>query len=351
LTDRCNFSCPYCYEPKSGRTLSREALLRSVDGLHPLFARDCVVNFYGGEPLLSFDLIRCAVERLERLNRSKGGKTRFSVSTNGSLIDDEVLDFLDEHGFSVLLSFDGTAQDAGRVKGSFDRLAALVPEILARTRIRLETNSVFTAGTVGHLTSSLALLLRFGVRRIHAGVSPRGDWTPAAFRRVEREMATARSLLLERFDRLADVPWIDMAEPDPPGPRRCDAGRGQLALGADGRLWGCFLFPHFFAGKKGAARGEEYCYGDIEAFRADPAGTEARVMRAVAGLGMMNARTPARHCVMCDEFPTCWICPLAAAFDSGTLGEITSRGCEMARLVRREKDRFRTAFSARRSRA
>jgi sulfatase maturation enzyme AslB (radical SAM superfamily) len=349
LTDRCNFACAYCYQKKGRRTLSRPTLLRTLDGLHPYFHDHVVVNFYGGEPLLAFDLIRAAVEHLGRLDRGARRRIRFSVSTNGSLIDDEVLAFLDEHAISVLLSFDGTAQNTGRKKGSFGRLVALIQKILSRPRIDLATNSIFTARTIGQLVPSLELLLRLGVRRIHAGVTSRGGWTAAASARLEREMASARSLLLERYDRLADVPWVEMVEADPPGNHRCDAGREQIALGPDGRLWGCFLFPHYFDGRRGAARGDAYCFGNIDAFAADPEGAEARVLAAAARLGMLSARTPERACVLCDEFWSCWICPLAAAFGSGQLGEITAPGCELAKRMRKEKDRLKKDFSARRS--
>jgi len=162
-----------------------------------------------------------------------------------------------------------------------------------------------------------------------------------------RATASARALFLERYDRLEDIPWIEMAHPEIAGNLGCDAGRRQIALGTDGRLWGCFLFPHFFAGRRGEARGTEYCYGDVDGFLADPEGAEARVLTAVARLGMRNARTPASLCETCGEIKKCWICPLAAAFDSGRLGLISVQTCLVARRLRREKERLKMAFAAR----
>jgi MoaA/NifB/PqqE/SkfB family radical SAM enzyme len=344
LTDRCNFSCSYCYQRKNSRQIPVRALTKALDFLYPRLTKEGFVNFYGGEPLLAFDRLQRTVHHLERLNGGGQRRIRYSLSTNGSLLDDEVLRFLDEHAFSLLLSFDGTAQDEGREKGSFDRLVALIPEILNRPRIRLETNSVFTAETIGRLSSSLRLLLRLGVPRFHAGITSRGVWTADHYALLKKEMAAARALFLARFGRLADVPWIEMAKPDREGIYRCDAGREQLALAADGRLWGCFLFPHYFDGNGRRSGGEELCFGDIDAFLADPEAIYARAMRALSRLGMVNARTPEKSCVMCEEIHSCWICPLAAAFSSGTLGEITSQTCGLARIVRREKGRFRKAF-------
>jgi len=348
LTDRCNYRCSYCYQRKSDRELPIPALTKTVDFIFPLLTRICYINFYGGEPLLGFDRLRRTVSRFERLNRDGKRRIRYSLSTNGSLLEEEVLRFLDEHAFTLLLSFDGSAQDKCREKGSFRRLVALIPKILERPRIRLETNSVFTAETIRHLSPSIELLLHLGVPRIHAGFTSRVKWSPASYELLKKEMAAVRSSFLGRFERRVDVPWVEMAQPDRKGILRCDAGREQLALAADGRLWGCFLFPHYFDGKERDPGGRKYCFGAVEAFVADPEAIYAKTMRAIAGLGMASSRTPEKSCVFCGEIRSCWVCPLAAAFASGTLGEITAGTCELTRTIRQEKELFKKAFREKR---
>lgn len=343
VTDRCNYRCSYCYQKKTNRELDLETVKKAIDFIHPRLTRECYVNFYGGEPLIAFDLIRKSVAHLERLNRRRNLKIRYAVSTNGSLLSGEILRFLEEHSFFVLLSFDGGAQDAGRKKGSFDRLVSLIPEILKRKRISLETNSVFTSDTIGHLSESILLLRRLGVPTIHIGFSLRRRWTPVSLRRWRKEMAAIRAHFLDAYERAKDVPWTEMAA-RPQGIYRCDAGREQMALAADGRLWGCFLFPYYFDGNGRDGEGGQYCFGHVDAFFREPEAQYARVMTAISGLSMIRARTPEKRCLMCEDIQSCWVCPVAAAFSSQKLGAISRQTCRMTRMMNEEKDLLSAAF-------
>ena len=242
------------------------------------------------------------------------------------------------------MSFDGWAQDVSRKKGSFDRFDSLIPEILKRRRISLETNSVFTAETVGHLSRSIQLITCLGVRQIRIGFSSLRRWTPSSLVRMKKEIAAVRTFFLETYERLTDIPWVDMKRTRRKAIYRCAAGRGQVALAADGSLWGCFLFPHYFDGRDGDREREKYCFGGVDAFLRDPETIYARTMTAVAGLGMDDFSTPDKACVMCEEIESCWVCPIAAAFTSRAIGRITPQTCRMTRMMRMEKDLFLRGF-------
>lgn len=344
LTDRCNFCCSYCYQNKKNRQLDIATITRAIDFFYPRLTRECFINFYGGEPLLAFNRLEETVAYLESLNRRGKLKIHYSLSTNGSLLNEDILRFLHKHAFSLVLSFDGWAQEICREKGSFDRIVSLIPEIIKRRRISLETNSVFTPKTIGHLAASIRLLLLLGVPKIHAGVSYRMRWNPASLKRLKKEIATVRNSFLDAYERMGDIPWVEMAEANKKGVYRCDAGREQMALSADGKLWGCFLFPHYFDGKNGKGRGEKYCFGRVDAFLRDPEAIYVRTMSAIAGLGMDSARTPLKECVLCGDIESCWICPIAAAFSSRAVGTISLQACRLARMMREERDLFSRGF-------
>jgi len=344
LTDRCNFHCSYCYQKKANRWLDISTVTKTLDFFYPILAKEGYINFYGGEPLLAFDLVRETVAHLERLNRTRKRKIHYSLSTNGGLLNEEILRFLDEHAFFLLLSFDGWAQDVSREKGSFERLVSLIPEILKRRRISLETNSVFTAETIGHLSKSIQLITRLGVPKVHIGFSSQRRWTPSSLIRMKKEIADIRKCFLESYEQGTDIPWVEMTKTYRKAIYRCDAGREQMALAADGKLWGCFLFPHYFAGKNGDPETGKYCFGDVDAFLRAPEAVYARTLSAIAGLGMDNFSTPERRCVMCEEIESCWVCPIAAAFSSRAIGKITLQTCRMTRMMRREKDLFMRGF-------
>ena len=344
LTDRCNFHCSYCYQKKADRWLDIQTIMKALDFFWPRLTEECYINFYGGEPLLAFDQIKETVAYLERLNRPRKRKIHYSITTNGSLLTEEILRFMDEHAFSLILSFDGWAQDVSRKKDSFNRFVSLIPEILKRRRISLETNSVFTPGTVGQLSKSIQLIIRLGIRNLRIGFSSQRRWTPSSLVRMTKEIAVVRTSFLATYEQLEDIPWVDMKRTQKKAIYSCSAGRDQVALAADGTLWGCFLFPGYFDGRSGDRERREYCFGKVDSFLRDPKAIYARTMSSIAGLGMDNFSTPERRCIMCEEIESCWVCPVAAAFSSRAIGKISSQTCRMARMMRREKDLFIREF-------
>ena len=347
LTDRCNFDCSYCYQNGGDQGLDLRTLVRAIDAFHPFFARECVVSFYGGEPLLAFDLIERAVEHLEGLPARRRRRIRFSLTTNGSLLDEEILDFLAAHEFSLVLSFDGLAQDISRKKGSFDSLRRTIPRILARPRIALETNSVFSAETVGYLAESVEYLIRLGVPKLDVNFAHTPPWTSAALRRLETEISRAGDFFLARYDRLQDIPWADFYQQPARAVHYCPAGKDRMALSAQGTLWGCAVFPHYRRDERGTSGCQEFCFGDIDSFMKDPHRVYAEKIASYAELRMDRFSTPERACLMCEEIERCWVCPLAAGLTSGEIGKIAATSCDRAGILRRGKRRFLETFGVR----
>lgn len=347
LTDECNFDCSYCYQRKGRQRLDFPALTRAIDFFHPFFGRECVVSFYGGEPLLAFDLVRRAVEWVGGLPQRDGRKIRFSLTTNGSLLNNEILEFLSQHEFSLVLSFDGLAQDISRKKGTFDFLVSVIPRILARPRISLETNSVFSPETVGYLSESIKLLIELGVTNLDVHFAHTPPWTPAAFLRLEDELARAGEFFLSRYDELRDIPWEDFHKERRKAVSYCSAGEDRMAVSAQGTLWGCAIFPHYLREKYGVSGCQKYCFGDIDAFIKNPQRIYAQKIAVYSELRMDRFSTPERSCLMCDELEQCWLCPLASGLTTGEIGKIAAASCQRSRILRKGKREFLKRFNNR----
>lgn len=136
LTQDCNLRCNYCpyntnfsYERKRS-TLSMTPGVASSGLLYvqQLFKDrirdDFMIGFYGGEPLLNFRTLKYITDYSKKLFGHM--KLTFSVTTNGTLLDDEIMDFLVSNDFTTMISLDGPSEnhDAKRVfpnkKGSFE---------------------------------------------------------------------------------------------------------------------------------------------------------------------------------------------------------------------------------------
>lgn len=113
LTHRCNLACHYCYAGEHhGARMSAEMADRGVDLLFTDDSPSVQLSFFGGEPLIAFDLLQQAVYRAEERAAHEGRRLTLQCTTNGTLIDERVARFFRDHGFNVTVSIDGTREAA-----------------------------------------------------------------------------------------------------------------------------------------------------------------------------------------------------------------------------------------------
>ena len=344
MTDQCNFKCAYCYQPRGKQCLDFSTLVKAIDFFHPILAPECFISFYGGEPLLAFDTLRRAVEHLDGLSTKRKTKIRYFLTTNGSLLNEDILGFLDEHRFSLTLSFDGLAQDLQRKKGTFDFLTSVIPRILARPRISLEINSVFSSETIGYLLESVQSIIQLGVPKLDINFAHKPPWTAFSLHLLEEEIARVGEYFLSHYKNMTDIPWPGFYEELDRAVYHCPAGLNQMALSAQGTLWGCAIFPHYFAEKNETADYQKYCFGDVGSFIKDPQRIYAQKIANYSALRMDRFSTPGRACLICGEIEQCWVCPLAAAMTTGEIGRIPGWSCQGAKILRKEKQLFLDRF-------
>lgn len=107
LTKACNLSCVYCYEEKNNfKSMNRETLYKALEFLK-ISSDDNNINisFFGGEPLLSEDLIISAIEICKELDIYN--RCRFSITTNGTILNERLKNLLDNYNIGIALSLDG----------------------------------------------------------------------------------------------------------------------------------------------------------------------------------------------------------------------------------------------------
>lgn len=115
VVHECPLYCEYCYgsggEYDTPCTrMSPATMKQAVDYLFRYCTKDknVHINFFGGEPLLAFDLIKECVAYSEEKARVYEKTMEYSVSTSALVLNDEILDFISQHHFSVSVSIDGT---------------------------------------------------------------------------------------------------------------------------------------------------------------------------------------------------------------------------------------------------
>lgn len=131
----CNLNCAYCFASQGNYHGDRAVMTYEVgkQALDFLVANsgsrhNLEVDFFGGEPLMNFDVVKKLVAYARSIEKECGKNFRFTLTTNGLLIDDEVIDFANREMSNVVLSLDGRKEihDRYRVdyagKGSWDRI-------------------------------------------------------------------------------------------------------------------------------------------------------------------------------------------------------------------------------------
>lgn len=115
VTEQCNLRCKYClysgnyyYERKhSVNKMSSEIALKSIDYFfeHNKKASNIIIGFYGGEPLINFKLIEECVEYAKEKNKDK--KMDFTLTSNGTLFNDNIIEYLIKNKIGLAISLDG----------------------------------------------------------------------------------------------------------------------------------------------------------------------------------------------------------------------------------------------------
>ena len=273
----CNLNCSYCFASQGKyhgerAVMSLEVGKRALDFLveNSGTRRNLEVDFFGGEPLMNFDVVKELVAYARSIEREKGKNFRFTLTTNGLGINDDVIEFANRECANVVLSLDGRREvhDRYRVdyagKGSWDRI---VPKFQKLVEAR-EGKNYYMRGTFTHANPDFLedikemLKLGFTELSMEPVVAAPGD--PSEL--TEEDLP----IVLEQYEKLAQL-MIERRRAGKPftfyhymidlsgGPciykriSGCGSGTEYMAVTPWGDLYPC----HQFVGE------ERFCLGNI----------------------------------------------------------------------------------------
>jgi uncharacterized protein len=279
ISHRCNLACAYCFasyaSPASKEgDMPFEVARAAVDFLIGGSGnrKKLQVDFFGGEPLLNFNVVRDTVNYGRTAAEKAGKSIEFTLTTNALLLDGGVLDFLNRNGLGLILSLDGSPEvnDGMRLfpggEGSYGRV---LPGILEAIRSRRGENyyvrGTFTRKSLRFLEAARHFLelgiekfsLEPVIARSGSSLAIRPEDLPA----IEEEYDRLAGLYLERLNEGRPFTFFHfMISLDRPlcVARRlsgCGAGVEYLAVTPGGSLFPC----HQFVGR------EEFMMGNVMA--------------------------------------------------------------------------------------
>ena len=271
----CNLACRYCFA-EEGEYHGRRALMTEEVGKRALeflvensgSRKNLEVDFFGGEPLMNFDVVKELVRYGRELETRHDKKFRFTLTTNGILLNDEVMEFANREMNNVVLSIDGRKEVNDRMRpfrngaGSYDNI---VPKFKKFAESRNQTN-YYVRGTFTHnnldFSEDVKHLAELGFEQISVEPVVASDTDSYAIR--EEDLDT----ILNEYDNLAkyilkrrkEGKWfiffhfmIDLSGGPCVAKRLsgCGSGTEYLAVTPWGDLYPC----HQFVGEEGFKMG------------------------------------------------------------------------------------------------
>ena len=176
----CNMVCGYCFAGKGNfglekKLMSEETGLAAVEFLlrNSGGRRNLEVDFFGGEPLLNFDAVKNIVLKTRGLEKDYNKNVRFTLTTNGTLLDDAKIDFINEHISNIVLSLDGTPETNDSIRryggggGVYSDIVPLYQKLVAKRGVKdYYIRGTFTRKNLNFTKDALHLADDLGFKNI-----------------------------------------------------------------------------------------------------------------------------------------------------------------------------------------
>lgn len=146
----CNLKCKYCFAEEGEyhgkrELMSLEVGKKAIDFLIKASGKrkNLEVDFFGGEPLMNFDVVKGIVEYARSIEKENNKNFRFTITTNGILLNDDIMKYINENMHNVVLSIDGRKEVNDRMRpraggqGSYDNI---VPKFQKLAESRNQTD-------------------------------------------------------------------------------------------------------------------------------------------------------------------------------------------------------------------
>ena len=255
VTTKCNMRCDYCFvEGKdSGSTMSTDIARRAIEFIfrHVGNRQEVEIVLFGGEPLLCFPLIRDIIVPISEQRAADIQKrVTFSITTNGTLLNEERLEFFRDHKVKFLVSIDGLGETHDRHRHLLNRTSSAE---LILNQVRLFKNFQPWLGArmtvhpdaVGSIAANVRGLYSSGFNQVIIGPAFGAMWTEDALVEYDKQLFEVVNFYKTRLQEKSYF-RIGLFERDLDAVTGrllnawgCGAGVGRIAITPTGAIFGC----------------------------------------------------------------------------------------------------------------
>ena len=210
IAHTCNLNCSYCFASQ-GKYHGERAVMSFEVGKQALdfliansgSRRNLEVDFFGGEPLVNFQVVKDLVAYARSIEKEHGKNFRFTLTTNGLLIDEDVIEFCNKECHNVVLSLDGRKEIHDRFRvdyagnGSWDRIVPKFQQLVeARNGQGYYMRGTFTHANPDFL-KDIQVMLDLGFNELSMEPVVAAPDDPSALTEEDK------AIVMEQYEKLA----------------------------------------------------------------------------------------------------------------------------------------------------
>lgn len=343
LTNDCNLRCDYCFEANKGKDYilketAEEIMMRTYRNLpkDTYGENKFTVNLFGGEPMLAWPVIKhlCDVANREHLN------VAFGITTNMTMMTDEMLRYIDDNDIFLLTSVDGNqvAHDTHRC-GSYSTVIRNIQKVINRGLTHLiEVRMTVTPETAKYMAESVKMFIDMGINNICPVAASDIEWSDEAieeFRKAYRDTLNMYVDILndENNCRNISIRKVDEAlnavlSPHGDFDKMCNiASTRWVVADWNGDIWPCPDFPTTDNEELQKLKIGNFFTGvDVDKIRTEP----------------MKAKFDMEKCKNCPAKASCKSgCPYQNFYNCGSFYTPTDAYCKLEVMYYEEIQKFR----------
>lgn len=352
VTQNCNLRCSYCAYSGSyynrqhnGKRMTLDTAIRAVDFFfsHSTGVEEAAIGFYGGEPFLEFDLIKQVVDYIE--TEYAGRNVVYTLTSNLTLLTDEIIDFLVEKDVQLMISIDGPqkVQDKYRIfstgAGSYQTVLANAEKLYQRSPAyfkKCATNTVASPGEnygdilsfldhnflFGPLVSKLAQVNDSGLKEeIHYGDEYYQMLRREKFKillymlgqithdKISKTLSGIQAGIIQTHQQLKSGGTQNSKSAHPGGP--CIPGERRLFVDVDGNFYPCERISEY----------EQFQVGSLDR------GFDLERVKQMINVGQYTEK----ECVSCWAFLFCGTCIASMIDKTEPSRAMRLKGCQSMR--------------------
>lgn len=258
VTTNCNLNCKYCYEGenKINKIMTKDIVDKSIEFIINKYFNDkekLIISLHGGEPLLEFNIIKYIVHEFKKKLKTKD--VRFTITTNGTILNEEILEFIISEIPDITFSIDGTSKTQNKMRPFLDgrgshnmviKNAKVLNSRLSNMRIRM----TFDSSTVSNLYNDVKFLVNEGFKCIVPAPNLFDKrWNDNHMKILEKQIIQIKEYIKYKENVVVSI----IEKPNYIRKSPCTGGINSIHIYPDGMLYPCIL----------SAGDKRFCIGNI----------------------------------------------------------------------------------------